>query len=486
MKALNRINCSDALHCTERIIQFGEGNFLRAFADWMIARMNRVAGFGSSIVVVKPRPGNSMETLNRQDGLFYVNLRGLVNGTPYDHTELVDSISRGINPYTEYDDYLALAENPDMRFVISNTTEAGIAFDPTCQWNDKPASSYPGKLVQLLYHRYCHFHGDPSKGLVILPCELIADNGSILRDCVLKYIDFWGLDAGFSDWIDKHCTICTTLVDRIVPGFPKDHAEAIKHSIGFDDALLVSGEPYHLWVIEAPCEVATEFPAGKAGLNVKFVDDEKPFHQMKVALLNAPHTLMAPVALLAGIKTVREAVEDASIGSFIKRVMEHELKTTVALGREEVDRFASDVLMRFRNPYIRHELESIMLNAFSKYTARVLPALKAGIASTGAVPQGLALGLAALMVAYRGVDEKGGPIRLSDNEKNINLTSELWGKAGPRQTVETLLSRSDIWGEDLAQIPGLEECVVSMVESILTDGIVATILKYESNTYKPA
>lgn len=483
MRALNRNNCSEALLCTERIIQFGEGNFLRAFADWMVAGMNRKIGFDSSIVVVKPRPGNSLETLNRQDGLFFVNLRGLDQGTSVNCTELVDSVSRGVNPYTDYEDFLSLAENPDMRFILSNTTEAGIAFDPSCNLNDRPASSYPGKLVQLLYHRFRYFHGDPTKGLIILPCELIADNGAVLLDCIHKYMELWGIGTDFSDWVEHHCMVCSTLVDRIVPGFPRENADEIKESIGYDDALLVSGEPYHLWVIEGPGEVAGEFPADKAGFNVRFVSDGKPFHRMKVALLNAPHTLMAPIALLAGIKTVKEAVEDRLIGAFIRSVMEIELKPTVALAPKELDRFAADVLMRFRNPFIRHELESIMLNAFSKYTARVLPALKANVASTGAVPQGLALGLAALIVAYRGIDEGGRTLRLSDHERILAMTSDLWNRVTPRQVVKSLLSCSDIWGEDIAQIPGLEENVAVMVEAILTDGIAATVSRYnESHT----
>lgn len=486
MKTLNRTNCSNALHCTERIIQFGEGNFLRAFADWMVARMNREAGFDSSIVVVKPRSGDGLETLNRQDGLFYLNLRGLDGSTTVNRIELVDSVSRGVNPYTAYEDYLALAEDPNMRFVISNTTEAGIAFDPSCRLSDTPALSYPGKLVQLLYHRYSHFHGDPSKGLIILPCELIAENGKVLRNCISKYIELWELGAGFSTWIDRSCVVCTTLVDRIVTGYPKEDAEKIKHSIGFDDALLVSSEPYHLWVIEGLREATAEFPADKVGLNVKFVDEEKPFHQMKVALLNAPHTLMSPIALLAGIKTVRKAIEDDQIDLFIRTVMENELKPTVPLDRGEIDRFASDVLMRFRNPFIRHELESIMLNAYSKYTARVLPALKMHVATKRTIPEGLALGLAALIVAYRGTNEVGDPIRLSDKEEIITMLSDGWKNTALREIVRRVFACCDIWGEDLTCIPGLEICVTSMIESILVDGIVSTISKYnESNTHKP-
>lgn len=475
MRKLNRTTYPDARRCTERIIQFGEGNFLRAFADWMVARMNDTIGFDASVVVVKPRPGHSLETLNAQDGLFFVNSRGLVDGKPVNHTELVDSISRGINPYTDYEAYMALAEEAAMQFVISNTTEAGIVYDPTCRFDDRPAASYPGKLVQLLYHRYRHFQGDASKGLIILPCELIADNGAVLRRCISQYIELWGLEEGFAEWVKHHCEVCTTLVDRIVPGYPSDIAEEIKADKGYDDALLVSGEPFHLWVIEGSARVADAFPADKAGLNVRFTDNEKPFHEMKVALLNAPHTLMSPIALLSGIRTVREAVEDTTVGAFLHEVIQRELKPTVALDAAERDRFADEVLMRFRNPFIRHELESIMLNAFSKYTARVLPALKAGIARTGSVPQGLALGLAALLVAYRGTNEHGASIRLSDRDDIIALAADLWQHATPQETVHALLTRADFWGEDLSLIPALETTVTRMVETILSDGITATL-----------
>ena len=317
MEVLNR-NTAQAVRYPEKVIQFGEGNFLRAFVDWIIWNTNQKTDFNAGVVVVQPIKKGMVDVLNSQDGLYHVNLQGIDKGEAVDSIQMIDVVSRGLDPYADFDGYMALAENPDIRFVISNTTEAGIAFDPDCRLEDKPASSYPGKLTQLLYHRYEHFKGDPSKGLIILPCELIFLNGKELKKCIQQYIGLWNLDEDFKTWFEQACGVYCTLVDRIVPGYPKDTIDQIHERIGFKDNLVVKGEIFHLWVIEAPESVAEEFPADKAGLNVLFVPSEAPYHERKVTLLNGPHTVLSPVGYLSGLDTVRECVEDPEIGKYVQ------------------------------------------------------------------------------------------------------------------------------------------------------------------------
>ena len=277
MKALNK-ETAPKVQRPERIIQFGEGNFLRAFVDWIIYNMNQKTDFNSSVVVVQPIDKGMVDMLNAQDDLYHVNLQGLDKGEVVNSLTMIDVISRALNPYTQNDEFMKLAEQPEMRFVISNTTEAGIAFDTTCKLEDAPASSYPGKLTQLLYHRFKTFNGDKTKGLIIFPCELIFLNGHKLKETIYQYIDLWNLGNEFKTWFEEACGVYATLVDRIVPGFPRKDIAAIKEKIQYDDNLVVQAEIFHLWVIEAPQEVAKEFPADKAGLNVLFVPSEAPYH----------------------------------------------------------------------------------------------------------------------------------------------------------------------------------------------------------------
>ena len=320
MKQLNRTTATANQYPT-KVIQFGEGNFLRAFVDWIIWNTNQKTNFNAGVVVVQPIERGMVDMLNAQDGLYHVNLQGIDKGEAVDSIQMIDVINGGLNPYTQNAEFMALAEDPNIRFVISNTTEAGIAFDPSCKLDDKPASSYPGKLTQLLYHRYNHFNGDKSKGFIILPCELIFLNGKELKKCIYQYIELWQLGEGFKTWFEEACGVYCTLVDRIVPGYPKDTIEQIHERIGFSDNLVVKGEIFHLWVIEAPESVAAEFPADKAGLNVLFVPSEAPYHERKVTLLNGPHTVLSPVGYLSGLDTVRECVEDPEIGKYVRKVM---------------------------------------------------------------------------------------------------------------------------------------------------------------------
>lgn len=475
MKALNSKNAPKAIR-PERIIQFGEGNFLRAFVDWIISNMNEKTDFNSSVVVVQPIEKGMIDALNAQDGLYHVNLQGLSNGEVINSLRMIDVISRALSPYQDFDAFLSLAEQPEMRFVISNTTEAGINFDPSCKLDDAPASSYPGKLTQLLYHRFKHFAGDPAKGLIIFPCELIFLNGHKLKETIYQYIELWNLGEEFKAWFESACGVYATLVDRIVPGFPRKEIEQIKAKLDYDDNMVVQGEAFHLWVIEAPESVAEEFPANKAGLNVLFVPSEEPYHERKVTLLNGPHTVLSPVAFLAEVDIVRDACQHEVIGKFIHRVMFDELMETLNLPKAELQKFAEDVLERFNNPFVDHQVTSIMLNSFPKYATRDLPGLKEYLKRKGSLPEGLVLGLAAIMVYYRGGKRADGvEIIPNDAPEIIALLSQLWSEGSVENLVERVLGTTSIWGEDLNSIPLLAERVAYYIDKIQNQGMLQTV-----------
>ncbi len=473
----------------ERIIQFGEGNFLRAFIDWIVWQMDQRTDFNASVVIVQPIAQGMADRLQAQDCLYHVNLQGLIDGQPVNSLELIDSVSRTVNPYTDHAAFLALAKQPDIRFVISNTTEAGIAFDPECRLNDAPPSSYPAKLTQLLYHRFRAFDGDAAKGLIIFPCELIFQNGHHLADCIRKYIELWKEDLGadfeaFRAWFEQSCFVCATLVDRIVPGFPRKDIDAIQQKVGYADQMVVQAEAFHLWVIEtAPNlsleQLAREFPADKAGLHVVLTHDESPYHERKVTLLNGPHTVLSPVAFLAGLNIVRDACQHEVIGPFIRRVMYEELLPTLNLPEDELHRFADDVMERFCNPFVDHQLTSIMLNSLPKFQTRDLPGLKNYLERKGTLPKGIVLGLAAICVYYRGGQRTDGtPIQPNDDPRIMQLLADLWATGESRKVAEGVLAAQDlIWHEhgDLNAIPGLTDLLTQSIESILERGMMETV-----------
>ena len=471
MERLNRKSAPQAKQYTEKVIQFGEGNFLRAFIEWIIWKTNQKTDFNGSVVVVQPIEKGMVEWLNEQDGLYHLNLQGLQDGNPVDSVDLIDVISRGINPFTDFDSYLKLAEQPEIRFVISNTTEAGIAFDPACKPTDKPASSYPGKLTQLLYHRWEHFGGAKDKGLIIFPCELIFENGKHLKECIRQYIDLWNLGPDFSAWFEEACGVYSTLVDRIVPGYPRDTAAELCQRAGYDDHLLDKAEIFHLWVIEAPKEIADEFPADKAGLHVLFVPSEAPYHERKVTLLNGPHTVLSPVGYLSGLNTVKECCEDPEIGAFVKKVMYDELLPTLNLPKAELEQFAGDVMERFRNPFVKHFVTSIMLNSFPKFKTRDLPGLKTYLDRKGELPKGLVLGLAGICTYYKGGKRGEDEIVPNDDPKILELLKSLWATGDVRKVAFGVLADEFIWGENLNSIPGLTDLLAADLALIQAKGM---------------
>lgn len=488
-KALNKLTAPKSV-APERIIQFGEGNFLRAFVDWIIWNMDAKTNFNGSVVVVQPIDRGMVDWLNGQDCLYHVNLQGRLNGEAVNSLERIDVISRALNPYSQNAAFMALADQPEIRFVISNTTEAGITFDPTCKFTDAPASSYPGKLVQLLYRRYKTFNGDPKKGLILMPCELIFLNGHHLKECIYQYIELWKEDLGadyegFKEWFTKYNYVCATLVDRIVPGFPRKDIAAIQEKVGYADNLVVQAEIFHLWVIEKPenmsiDELREEFPAEKAGLHVLIAESEKPYHERKVTLLNGPHTVLSPVAYLSGINIVRDACNDPVIGKYIHKVQFEELMETLNLPMDELRQFASDVLERFNNPYVDHQVTSIMLNSFPKFETRDLPGLKTYLERKGQLPKGLVLGLAAIITYYKGgTRADGAPIQPNDAQEIMDLLTQLWATGNTRKVAEGVLGATDIiWKEskqNLNEIPGLTDMVEGFLNDIQSKGMVETV-----------
>lgn len=466
--------CNKSIY-PEKIIQFGEGNFLRAFVNWMTHTMNKQGLFMGSSVVVQPIEHGMVRELNAQNGLYTLYLRGIKDKKPVSEHMIIESISRGINPYEDLEGYEALALNPDSRFIISNTTEAGITVNPEDKLGDRPPSSFPAKVTALLYKRYTHFKGDAGKGFIFLPCELIDKNGEKLKESILAYIKLWKLEDDFKAWVCDHSVFCNTLVDRIVPGYPKDRMDEIKDELGYQDQLVVEGEQFHLWVIEGAQGVKDEFPAELAGLNVLFVDDLTPYRTQKVRILNGAHTTLVPVAYLYGLNTVRESVEHPLMGRWIKEAIFDEIAPVLPLPIEDVKAFADDVIDRFTNPFVKHYLMSISLNAMSKYETRVLPSLLDYYEQNQKLPEKLVFSLASLMVFYKGY-RGADTIALQDDAEILGLYKEVWaaydqGELALDQVVRQVLAYEKNWKLDLNQIPGLNDMLSKYLKLILEQGM---------------
>ncbi len=463
----------------ERVLQFGEGNFLRCFVDWMFNELNKKANFNGSIVVVQPIEMGMVDMLNAQDGLYTLYLRGLQNGKVENYHETINIISRGLNPYTQFNEFIKTAENPDMRFVISNTTEAGIAYRAEDKASDTPPASYPAKLAVWLYHRYKTFNGDATKGIHIIPCELIDKNAYYLKKHILQLSADWKFEDGFIAWINSACTFSNTLVDRIVPGYPRERITEIIAELGYEDKQVVEGEPFHLWVIEAGEELEKELPFPSIGLNVLYVKDVTPYKVRKVRILNGVHTALVPVAYLYGIDTVRESMEDAVVGKFIKDALFDEIIPTLDLPIQELQAFAAAVLERFSNPFIKHLLMSISLNSWAKFETRVLPSLLEFIKRKVSVPKHLSFSLAATIAFYKGKRGEES-IAIKDDADILELLKNAWSKyngtdASIKEVVSTVLSYEKNWKFNLNEVVGLNEAVTKHLINIQKSGMKEAI-----------
>lgn len=481
---LNRTTVPQAKTYPTRIIQFGEGNFLRAFTDWIIHRMNNEIGFNAGIDVIQPLANGMIEMLNSQDGLYHVYLKGIKQGQPVKEYTLIECINRGINPYTEYEAYKQSFLNPEIRFVFSNTTEAGIAMDEMDTLEMKPPRSFPGKVAALLYQRFKAFGGAADKGLIFFACELIDRNGDTLKKYVLQHAERWNLGDEFTGWVNQYCAFCNTLVDRIVPGFPKDEIENIQKELGYEDQLVVVGEYFHFWVIEAPEWVQEEFPAVNAGLDVKFVKDMTRYREQKVLVLNGCHTGSFAVSYLSGLETVREAFEDPQVGQFMRELVYEEVLPVLEGTKEELTTFAYKILERFQNPYIRHLWQSIALNAMSKWETRNLPTVLKYYQLTGRLPQKQVFSLAAMIAYYKGeINGKSYPVQ--DDQWIIDFYKEAWGacdgtEVSIQMLVEKVLKLDRVWKQDLNQVKGLADSISSSLSLIEKAGMreaLKTVMK---------
>ena len=465
----------------ERVLQFGEGNFLRAFADYWFDMANEKAGWNGKCVLVQPIAQGLTQLINRQEGLYTLYLRGRQNGEKVDAKRVVSSVSRCLNPYEkqDYDAMMDVAAGEALEYIVSNTTEAGIVYDPSCRLEDCPPASFPAKLTQVLLHRWRA--GRP--GVVVLSCELIDNNGKELLRCVYQYIKQWGLEEGFARWVNGDCTFCSTLVDRIVPGRIRDAAEAarLEDENGYRDALIDVGEVFGVWNIEGPEWLAEKLPFRAAGLNCPVVPDVTPYKKRKVRILNGAHTGFVLGAYLAGYDIVRDCMQDDVILGFMNRMLHEEVIPTLPLDRQDLEAFAAAVQDRFNNPFINHELMSITLNSTSKWRARNMPSLLEYAQTAGKLPPCLAMSFAAYIAFYssdiQALTEqglvcrrpKGNEYTVSDDRWVLEFYYSRRG-VSDETLVHDVMTNEKMWGQDLTLVPGFEQAAAENLRRIRTEG----------------
>lgn len=475
MERLNRTTYKTNLRPVG-IMQFGEGNFLRAFVDWIIQKMNDGGVINSNVVVVQPMPFGRVADLDEQDGLYTVCLEGVENGNKVQSKEIVDVLSDFINPFEQYQKFLDYAHSQTLKVVVSNTTEAGIALDETDLDFSVCPKSFPGKLLALLKERYDFFNGDVTKGLAIIPCELIDHNGDELKKVLNALAQLKGFDQQFVNWLNVANHFTSTLVDRIVPGYPKDNAQEICQQMGFLDTSIVKGEVFHLWVLQKEQFVMDVFPADKVGLNVIYADDIVPYKQRKVKVLNGSHTAMVPVAYLCGLDTVGQAMADKDVYDFVRSLAETEIKPTINLPQDQVQEFINGVYDRFKNPFVKHMLMSIALNSTTKFVTRLLPTYNDYVAKFGVAPKHVLFALSALATFYRG--KRGNEtINLQDSPENLAFWQKLWQNTDVNVIAKNLLSAKDIWQQDLCTRQNVK-LVAKYLDDIHTLGMRVALKKF--------
>lgn len=475
LKPINEIETNNTDYPV-KVLQFGEGNFLRGFVDWMIHRTNQSGLFQGKVRVIQPIDQGMVDVLNKQNGKYTLISRGIDNGKVVSHNEIITSIEKGINPYQDYSDFIESADLPELRFVVSNTTEAGIAYREGESLSDAPQISYPGKLTSLLYRRFQTFSGAPEKGLLIVPCELIDRNGDKLKEIVFYLAKEWKLGESFITWLEDHNFFFNTLVDRIVTGYPREEIETLSKELNYKDNLIDTAEVFNLWVIEGDSKFAKEFPLKEAGCNVIWTDDMTPYRTRKVRILNGIHTMTCLPAYLYGLETVGDCLKDDKISKFISKGVYEEIIPSVDFDKQELTSFAESVMERFANPYIKHQLISITLNSISKFKARVLPTVLEYIADKNTAPEVLSFSLASLFHFYSGKNDIGETHKVSDGQEVLEKFSSLWTdhqkeKINDREFVESILSVSAFWGRDLNEIAVLKEKVLEHFSAIGKYGI---------------
>jgi len=470
MERLTRKNAKLTETLPIKVVQFGEGNFLRAFVDFVIDKLNKEANFNAGVAVIQPLTGGLVGMLNEQDGVYNLFMKGIKQGKEIQEQRTISCIQKGINPYNNYEEYLKLAEEESLEFIISNTTEAGIAYDETDTLEGMPQKSFPAKLTALLYRRFEHFNGDSAKGLTIIPCELINYNADTLKKIILQYAELWELETDFVTWINNSNSFHNTLVDRIVPGYPKDDIDAYQSKLDFEDKLIVSAEVFLLWVIEGGDKLKSKIPFDQIDENILVVEDMQPYRTRKVRILNGAHTTMVPFSILFGNETVKETVDHEFTGAFVKDAIFKEIIPTLSLPEEELKTFAEEVLDRFRNPFIKHQLASIALNSISKFKVRVLPSLLAFQKDCNRLPLHLTFAFACLIRFYRG-DWNNHTLPINDDDAVVAELKRIWELHSYQEISEQALKNEKFWDQDLTQIPELKEQVAIALELIETKGI---------------
>ena len=458
-----------------KIMQFGEGNFLRAFVDWMIDKANNDGILNHGIGVVQPIAGGEFvrDLFQKQDNMYHVYLEGIKDKQPVKEVALIKSIDSVINPYSDYKKYENLFLSPDLELVFSNTTEAGIRYEEGDDLNAEPPKSFPAKVTALLHKRFNKFNGDAAKGLYFVCCELIEDNGSTLREFVIKHAEANNLGEDFIKWVKENNHFYDTLVDRIVPGFPKETINEIKEEIGFDDNLVVKGEYFHVWAIGGDSSIKEKLPLDKAGLNVLFMDDIRPFRAKKVRILNGAHTAMVPLALQLGCETVMDAFNTPEVEQFINRMVDEEVLPGIGEDPEELKAFAAKILERFYNPYLKHYLKDISLNSLSKWETRDFPTVVDNHNKLGKNAKLVTFSLAALLVLYSGKSEVN--FTPNDTPEFVEFIQSTFNKDDIKGWVNGVINNDKIWTAKLNAVPGFADEVAADVELILNKGMKAAI-----------
>jgi tagaturonate reductase len=444
-----------------KVIQFGSGNFLRGFADYMIDIMNDLTSFNGNVRIIQS-VSSSDNAINRQDGLYHVLVKGLSKGETVSEIRLITCVEGTLQANNDFEGFVTLASLPTVEFVISNTTESGITYIDEPFREDSISTTFPGKLTRLLWERF----NKKLKGIIVIPCELIERNGDMLREVVLKYASSWLLSDDFKQWIRDENVFCNTLVDRIVPGFSSTVGEEVKERTGYEDNAAVMVEPYSFLAIQAPDFVRALFPAEVANLPVKFVEDISNYRLRKVRILNGAHTAMMAYSYLRGFRTVREALHDKDIERFVTALIDEEIIPTLPQPVDELKSFSVEVMDRLKNPFLDHQLSSIALNSIDKFNVRLLPTLLEYFKRTGKTPPRIAQALAALIVFYRGqYHEQSIPIQ--DNQAVKEIFQNAW-QAGIESSLPELLANKTLWrGNNLNLLVDFKESVQKGIVALL-------------------
>lgn len=467
---INRENAGKTEKLPIKVLQFGEGNFLRAFVDYAFYKLNKELDFNAGVALVQPLAGGMVDLIDQQDGLYTLFLNGIKNGEKIQEIELIDNVVKCINPYKDFQDFLDVAKLDSLEFVISNTTEAGIEYVDSDVISDINKQSFPAKLAVFLYQRFTHFKGDVSKGLTIIPCELINYNGDTLKKVLLQYCDLWNLESEFKTWISEACSFHNTLVDRIVPGYPRNEIDQYNDKLDYHDDILVTAEPFFLWVIEGGEDLKAKLPFHKTNLDVKIVADMQPYRTRKVRILNGIHTAMVPFSIMFGNETVKESMDQPFTSAFIKQLAYNEIVPTLDMDKQELNDFTDEVMDRFRNPFIKHQLSDIALNSIPKFKVRVLPTILDYLKINGKLPLNLVYGFAATIRFYQGQwENKELPVK--DSAEIVNAMKEFWSKNDVAEAVKGTLGNTEFWDQDLNEVSGLKNQITVAITEMENNGI---------------